>query len=130
MQRQAKIILCIGFLFCFIGIAYAIEHLHTPLVLILGHESCGAVTAALMPDSLKQQEPEFLQKLLKHIEPAVANIDLSLSQEEQIKQGVEANVLFSVKHLQDRLSKLKVYENTLIAGAVYNLESGEVTVVK
>jgi carbonic anhydrase len=28
------------------SIEYAVEHLHTPLVVVLGHEQCGAVTAA------------------------------------------------------------------------------------
>src|SRR5438105_3479472 len=29
------------------SIEYAVEHLHTPLIVVLGHESCGAVAAAL-----------------------------------------------------------------------------------
>ena len=28
------------------SIEYAVEHLHTPLILVLGHSKCGAVTAA------------------------------------------------------------------------------------
>lgn len=31
------------------SIEYAVEHLHTPLVVVLGHEQCGAVTAATHP---------------------------------------------------------------------------------
>ena len=39
------------------SIAYAVAHLHTPLILVLGHEGCGAVTAALLPDSVLAEEP-------------------------------------------------------------------------
>src|SRR2546421_4904043 len=34
------------------SIEYAVEHLHTPLIVVLGHESCGAVQAALEGKSL------------------------------------------------------------------------------
>src|SRR5439155_1280302 len=33
------------------SIEYAVEHLHTPLIVVLGHESCGAVAAALTKEA-------------------------------------------------------------------------------
>ena len=42
-------------------IAYAVDHLHTPLILVLGHEGCGAVTAAMLPEEEKHKEAPFLQ---------------------------------------------------------------------
>jgi len=35
------------------SIEYAVEHLHTSLIVVMGHEKCGAVTAALAPDSVR-----------------------------------------------------------------------------
>ncbi len=32
------------------SVEYAVEHLHVPLVVVLGHEKCGAVAAALAPE--------------------------------------------------------------------------------
>ena len=50
------------------SIEYGVEHLHTPLLVILGHESCGAVTAALETEG----KPEGnIGAILKKIMPAV-----------------------------------------------------------
>ena len=38
------------------SIEYAVDHLNTPLVLVLGHEGCGTVTAALEPEAARNKE--------------------------------------------------------------------------
>src|SRR3954453_23027803 len=50
------------------SLAYAVGHVHTPLVIILGHEGCGAVTAALEGPS-RLGEPQRLEELLRLIDP-------------------------------------------------------------
>lgn len=112
------------------SIAYAVAHLHTPLILVLGHEGCGAVTAAMLPDSIRRQEPVFLQELLTHIDPAVKNIDPGLPKEDRIHQGVEANVRWSIEQLKARLQPHQEYKDVLIAGAVYELDTGKVRFIK
>jgi len=49
------------------SVEYAIEHLGTRLVVVLGHERCGAVTAALASDSA----PGHVQSLVRDIQPAI-----------------------------------------------------------
>jgi len=50
------------------SIEYAVEHLGTRLIVVLGHERCGAVTAALAGGSA----PGHVNSLVRDIQPAVA----------------------------------------------------------
>jgi carbonic anhydrase len=49
------------------SIEYAVEHLGSPLIVVLGHERCGAVAAAVAG----AKEPGHIAAVLKAIEPAV-----------------------------------------------------------
>ena len=49
------------------SIEYAVEHLGTPLVVVMGHSSCGAVTATRMGEAL----PDNIMALAKHIKPSI-----------------------------------------------------------
>jgi carbonic anhydrase len=110
------------------SIEYALLHLRVPLIVVLGHEGCGAITAAL---GAYDEEPVELVTLLRRIIPAVQGIDPSLPLEERIHLGVEANVRHSVAQLQaiqDRLEQPQEVR-TLIVGAVYEIETGKIRVL-
>lgn len=110
------------------SIEYALAHLHVPLVVVLGHDGCGAVTAAL---GRYGDEAEELTTLLSRIAPAVADVDPALPMPQQIRLGVEANVRQSVARLraiQDRLGEPAA--RTVIVGAVYDLETGRVRILE
>jgi carbonic anhydrase len=83
------------------SIEYAVDHLHTPLVLVLGHEGCGAVTAALGSEAARSKEAKEIQELLALILPALKGIDPKLSLAERIHRGVESNVRWSIQQLQN-----------------------------
>src|SRR5687767_15162548 len=53
------------------SVEYAAEHLHVPLVVVMGHEMCGAVKAAVETPATTSLGPN-LDYLLKAIRPAVA----------------------------------------------------------
>ena len=111
------------------SIEYALVHLHVPLVVVLGHENCGAVTAAL---GAHDGEPKELVTLLRRIIPAIRDIDPTLPLEERIRLGVEANVRQSVSQLraiQDRLERPEG-ERSVIVGAIYELETGKVRILE
>ena len=110
------------------SIEYAVDHLHTPLVLVMGHEGCGAVTAALGSTSEQAKEAKEIQALLSHLLPALKGIDPKLSMKERIAQGVEANVRRSVQLLKSNSDlKEKIAGGHLkIVGGVYELETGKV----
>jgi carbonic anhydrase len=110
------------------SIEYAVEHLHTPLVLVLGHEGCGAVTAALEAEAARTKEAKEIQELLALILPALKGIDPKLSLSERVSRGVESNVRWSIQQLQNAPDlKEKIAAGHLrIVGGVYELETGRV----
>ncbi|MHC4150852.1 MAG: carbonic anhydrase [Planctomycetota bacterium] len=83
------------------SVEYGVFHLQVPLVVILGHEGCGAVTAALASESERNQEAAEIQGLLSRIQPALLDIDRSKREDEVLTDGVEANVNWSMKQLGD-----------------------------
>lgn len=114
------------------SIEYAVHHLHTPLVLVMGHESCGAVTSALLSAEDRSHEASAIQELLKQIQPALKDLDPALGQAERVHRGVEANVRQSVRQLEATADLMKPHEGAapMIVGAVYELETGKVRLLQ
>ncbi|TWT85030.1 Carbonic anhydrase 2 [Planctomycetes bacterium CA13] len=106
------------------SIEYAVKHLHTKLVVVMGHEGCGAVTAAFKNRKERRTEPPELQTVLKLIEPAIAH--LNPNEHDAIAKGVEANVLWSVKNMVRLQKERNRAADFSIVGAVYELQSGRV----
>ena len=110
------------------SIEYSIDHLGTPLVMVLGHEGCGAVTAALAKDH--GDEVEELQHLLSVIAPALSGIDPELPHGERVQLGVEANVRQSLERIHAIQRRVGLPEpRARIIGAVYELETGRVRIL-
>jgi len=114
------------------SVEYAVQHLHTPLVVVMGHESCGAVTSALLSAEDRSHEAQAIQDLLSQVGPALKDLDPKLSQAERVHQGVEANVRQSVRQLQAATELMHPHEGAAptIVGAVYNLDTGTVRFLK
>ena len=68
---------------------YAASHLRTPLVVVLGHEGCGAVKAALASRFEGAAHKSRIAILLENILPALDGIDPSLPPEALLSAGVE-----------------------------------------
>ena len=111
------------------SIEYAVDHLDVRLVLVLGHERCGAVTAAL---GGSEGEAEELVRLLEQVKPALHGIDPALPGEERVRLGVEANVRHSVGRLQEIIDREAggAPAGLRIVGAVYELETGRVRLLE
>ncbi len=108
------------------SIEYAALHLKTPLIVIMGHEGCGAVSAALMSKEERAKEAPELQQVLNLIDPAIKNLDPS--GKDVVNQGVEAHVRLTVKRAVE-LTKQRNNHQTKdleFIGAVYELKSGRV----
>jgi carbonic anhydrase len=107
---------------------YAVAHLHTPLVIVLGHEGCGAVTAAVDDMLHVNHEPSHIEALLRLIEPGLAKVDLRQEREALLRAAVEANVRWSMQQLTtlpEGARAIKEGKVTLV-GAVYELATGKV----
>lgn len=110
------------------SVEYAMVHLDCRLVVIMGHEGCGAVTAALMNREQREREPLELQATLRMIEVALSGSELEAYGEERVTSAVEANVRFGIKQLKYLAAERKTLENhpAQCVGAIYGLRSGAV----
>ena len=111
------------------SIQYAVKHLDNKLIVVLGHQNCGAVTAALSPPDQTQDEPEELRKLLDRIRPAIGSIDHEQEREPRVASAVEANVRASVNQLREvpSIALAMKEKNIKVIGAIYHIDSGEIT---
>ena len=109
------------------SVEYATLHLRTPLVLLVGHESCGAVTAALEAFDGRSHEPPDIQKLLHMIEPSFRGLPANSKGPSRVTAAVEANVRQSMA----QLTKSAVAGTDVkIVGSVYNLATGAVRILE
>jgi carbonic anhydrase len=110
------------------SIVYALRHLKTRLVVVMGHHGCGAVTAALESIDGKGHEPKLIAKLLQHITRGIKDLDPNLSGDARVNAGVEANVRASTK-LLSTIPEAREFLETQdfhLVGAVYELGTGRV----
>jgi carbonic anhydrase len=107
---------------------YAGAHLKTPLFVVLGHEECGAVQAALKMMRDGHREREHIERLLENIVPGLKNVNVTLPAETQVQHAVEANVRWSMHQLLETPeAKARIAEGVMkLAGAVYELHTGRV----
>jgi carbonic anhydrase len=110
------------------SLQYAAVHLHTPLLVVLGHEGCGAIKAALSARAKGPSERSRIQILVDGLQPALSRVDPHLNPEAQLAQAVEANVRWTVQQiLESPEGQIRVAEGRMkLAGAVYELETGRV----
>ncbi|HVO63754.1 MAG TPA: carbonic anhydrase [Terriglobales bacterium] len=108
------------------SLQYAGSHLHTPLFVVLGHQGCGAVQAALTTKLHRTQHKSRIQILVDSIEPGLSQPDRHLSADVQLEQAVEENVRWSIGQLlATPEGKAAVEEGRAhIVGAVYEITTG------
>ena len=110
------------------SIEYGVASLGTPVVLVLGHSSCGAVSAALYNKSV----PANASGIINQIRPAVAKAKAwspNASGVELVNKSVKANVWQSMEAVlrNSREAREGVLDGRiLVVGGVYDLESGQV----
>src|SRR6516165_3265554 len=81
------------------SLQYAGAHLHTPLFVVLGHEGCGAVTAAVDTMLRGVQHESRIQILADSIAPGLTGLDRQLPVKARLHQAVEQNVRWSMQRL-------------------------------
>jgi carbonic anhydrase len=107
---------------------YAGTHLRTPLFLVLGHEGCGAVQAALEVKFRGIRQRSRIQALLENLLPGLEGIDPTASPEEQLRAAVEANVRFTMRQIMAAPeAQARADEGVLqLVGAVADIATGRV----
>jgi carbonic anhydrase len=107
------------------SIEYAVMLLGTPLLMVLGHERCGAVTAAVQNGSLLGEIGSFV----KAIKPAVKRV------KDQPGDAVENAVVANVQYQIERLKRSQLLTEQIksgklkIVGGRYDLDTGSVTMI-
>jgi carbonic anhydrase len=107
---------------------YAALHLHTPLFVVLGHEGCGAVSAAVAARWEGASEASRISLLLESIVPGLTDVNPALDPQMRLAAAVEANVRWSMHQLlatPEAQARLEQGVMKLV-GAVYELETGRV----
>jgi carbonic anhydrase len=110
---------------------YAAVQLHTPLFVVLGHEGCGAIQAALAMKDHGVRDRSRIDLLLSKIVPGLEGLDGDTSAPGRLTAAVEANVRWSMRQLRETPEgQARMAEGVLrLVGAVYELESGRVRVL-
>jgi carbonic anhydrase len=110
------------------SLQYAGVHLQTPLFVVLGHEGCGAITAALATKYEGELLHSRIDILVRSILPGIADLDPQLSAEERLSRAVESNVRWTVRQILDSPEgQVRQAEAQMrVIGAVYEIETGRV----
>ena len=102
--------------------------LFASVAMLLGHEGCGAIAAALATKHEGGQVRSRVQLLLASIIPGLPELDPTLSPEEQASRAVESNVRWTVRQIVEtpEVQARMAGGRTRIVGAVYEIETGRV----
>ena len=112
------------------SLEYAVHALNTPLILVLGHEACGAVDATIK--SLKDDKPlpGHMPSLVSAIAPAVKAVARQGGNE--LDNAIRQNVIDNVAKLKGAtpiLSAAVEQGKLKVVGGIYRLKSGKVEMV-
>ena len=111
-------------------IEYSVAVLNTPLIMVLGHESCGAVKAAIEAVDHHKDFPGHIQLLSSAIAPAVRAVsDNSIS---RLTNVTKKNVIMTVERLRNKTPILDYYHDQKrirVVGGLYHLDTGRVELI-
>jgi carbonic anhydrase len=105
------------------SIEYAAEHLHVPLVVVLGHDKCGAVDAAVSGGDV----PGHIASIVDAIKPAVE--EARSEPGNLLDNAIDANVrrvVYEIRHSEPILEHDVEAGKLTVVGARYKLDSGQV----
>jgi carbonic anhydrase len=115
------------------SVEFAAERFGTPLVVVLGHSSCGAITATLEVittpgSSASRNLHSIVERVRPSVEPLLAT-ELRHNHDALVQHAVRANVRASanqLRHGSNILEQRIQAGKLLVVGAEYSLETGEV----
>jgi carbonic anhydrase len=107
---------------------FCVEFLNVPLLMVLGHTNCGAVTAAVQVVQDKVDLPGRLFSLIDAIEPSVLRAQMS-NPDDLLQASIEENVRRQVRRLRTIspvINEALADGRVKVVGGVYNMDTGEV----
>ncbi len=110
------------------SIEYAVEHLGAPLIVVLGHERCGAVEAARDTIAAKTEAPGHIQSLVRAIAPAVEAT--TGADAEATAKANEQHVAKGLRESGPLLKGMVDKGEVSVVAAHYDLDTGAVEFLK
>lgn len=115
-------------------IEYGVAHVNTPVVVVLGHSACGAVTAVksvVQGEELKLERniPELVDNIIAPVSRVVAEAGEDADQAALLNEAIEENVWHAIYELfrDSPATRALVEEGKVkVVGAVYEIGTGEV----
>ena len=106
---------------------YAVQVLNTPLIMVLGHDACGAVDATMKSVKDGTTLPGHLPALVDAISPAVKAVEGEGG--DMLANAIRRNVMLNVEKLKAAgpiLSAFVESKKLRVVGGIYKLASGRV----
>lgn len=111
------------------SIEYAVEHLHVKLLMVMGHDSCGAVKATMGGGDL----PPNIKSLVTRIKPAVDKVwTQGIEEKSRLDAAIRENVHYQIQsslYESAIISEAVHKKELLIVGGVYHLNTGKVEIL-
>ncbi|MDQ3540327.1 MAG: carbonic anhydrase [Chloroflexota bacterium] len=110
---------------------YCVAFLDVPLLMVLGHTNCGAVTSAIRVVQDKEDLPGRLFVLIDAIEPSVLNAQMS-DPDDLLRAATEENVRRQVRRLRTISPVINAARDAgrvNVVGAIYDMETGSVSLL-
>ena len=109
------------------SIEYAVAHLNTNLIVVAGHEACGAVGAALANDKQTTDLGYNLNTLVSHITPAISAASKKKAyKNDAMTATIKENAKLNAQELRTRSSIIAKARGVEIVSAYYHLIKGKV----
>lgn len=109
------------------SVEYAVEHLHTGLIVVLGHEGCGAIAA--FKEHKLDSVPNHIQHIIDYIKAEPEEQALNDNDFHYSDLAVEANIQHGVHVLQQSepvLASAIARGEVRVVGGLYDMHTGEV----
>jgi len=110
------------------SIEYAVEHLHCNLIVVLGHENCGAIKAFL--EDTGEKHEDHISKILEYLRDEMEEKEVLAIDKNNVPLAVDANIKHGInllEHSKPILEEFVEHKQLKIVGALYNLSTGKVT---
>lgn len=108
------------------SLEYGVLHLHTKLIVVMGHQKCGGITAAIDDGHDHHGDvPDELEKLVVTLREGVQAF---VGKEEQVDEAIRQNVAYQMELINKvpEIKKLIDAGTVKVVGAYYHLDSGKV----
>lgn len=108
---------------------YGVDHLGTPVLLVLGHTSCGAVTAVATGAEVHGHIPPLVDNIVPAVETAKRTLGAKAPKEALVEKSITENVLQSMADILSKsaiIAKRAKEDKVMVIGGLYHLDTGAI----